>query len=1023
MADVTVKFGADTAELVAAAEKAQTSIATVGQAAASAAAPLKTLGSAMDSDAAEAKSLAAGLAQVATAEKAAGAEAAGAAAEMAGSASSATMASKAHDGLAGTLGSNRMAMMEVGHSARAMADGLAAGMPPMRLLAMETPRLIQALTELGPGAMAALVSPAAAAVAGVAALAAGLGYLAYEGYASKQALQAAKEGMALVGNNNPESVKLYTDNVKHFREQLGYSKSDAEAAAGAIGRLDGPYRGLADRITKLSEEYAVLTKQDQGKAFDEVVKAANAGPSALEKLTGSVRNFSEEQKVTIAQAAAAGGPYAQFAAILDATEKNWGATAEATGAARHELEKYHSEQRLLARSPDALAPEDFGFKKPELNPKNAAPAETAQDADRARTEGDYNKVLEQRISILRDIGVLEQAVATAADPAAKAAAESALADARLKATKVHTEAETEDYQKQIAQIHSEAAAAAAGSQEKIEAAKREQEAIRQRNTVRDATGKTVVDGGDTAAYAEAGARVEAAEREHQAKLYQLQMLGIQQRQAAAKDDLSQQIALQQELVAIASKRGGQDPAALAEAERHLTELQRQEADKRVSNNLDGLRRQLTDDATTTAQREGTLQQYSAAASAQLNHNSDAYRAAMDFVRDETHRLEADKAQAALADLEVERRAIDQKQQAELKLVDRRQQLGQMTVQAAEAAELQIVSAHDAAVARIMTSEEKAARGIINLSQEVARRKTEIGNQEAAQATAITNKAEDDIARKAKSADAEIARSGASTITGLLLGRQSFAQAAEQMIGQLLEKELTTDIESMLSHSEAEAGKTGATETGIFARLAALVTGTETGKAVEATANATSVMGSAYKAAAGAYSALAGIPIIGPALGAAAAVATFAAVSAYNIFSAEGGMGQVPYDGAMFQLHKDEMVLPSWIASPLRAQLAAGGGSGAGAIGGATAYSLPKIDMPPAANSNSASNANNGGAGNSPAAPAGDTHLHVHMPPGLVQVTGKMSAHDLRDMESAVAGVLGKATRTAHRAGAFVGMRK
>jgi hypothetical protein len=36
------------------------------------------------------------------------------------------------------------------------------------------------------------------------------------------------------------------------------------------------------------------------------------------------------------------------------------------------------------------------------------------------------------------------------------------------------------------------------------------------------------------------------------------------------------------------------------------------------------------------------------------------------------------------------------------------------------------------------------------------------------------------------------------------------------------------------------------------------------------------------------------------------------------------MGQVPYDGAMFELHKDEMVLPASLATPMRSMLLGGG---------------------------------------------------------------------------------------------------
>ncbi len=54
---------------------------------------------------------------------------------------------KAAHGAAGGLNSNRMALMELGHSARSIADGLAAGMSPLRLAMMEAPRVTQAIGE------------------------------------------------------------------------------------------------------------------------------------------------------------------------------------------------------------------------------------------------------------------------------------------------------------------------------------------------------------------------------------------------------------------------------------------------------------------------------------------------------------------------------------------------------------------------------------------------------------------------------------------------------------------------------------------------------------------------------------------------------------------------------------------------------------------------------------------------------------------------------------------------------------
>ncbi len=86
--------------------------------------------------------------------------------------------------------------------------------------------------------------------------------------------------------------------------------------------------------------------------------------------------------------------------------------------------------------------------------------------------------------------------------------------------------------------------------------------------------------------------------------------------------------------------------------------------------------------------------------------------------------------------------------------------------------------------------------------------------------------------------------------------------------------------------------------------------------------------SAAMAAGKAYSAEAGIPIIGPELGAAAAAATFAGVMAFSsIASAAGGQWQVP-GNQLTMLHANEMVLPAQYAEPMRRTVEGSGAGGA-----------------------------------------------------------------------------------------------
>ena len=110
------------------------------------------------------------------------------------------------------------------------------------------------------------------------------------------------------------------------------------------------------------------------------------------------------------------------------------------------------------------------------------------------------------------------------------------------------------------------------------------------------------------------------------------------------------------------------------------------------------------------------------------------------------------------------------------------------------------------------------------------------------------------------------------------------------------------------------------------------------KTAETTAN---VGMSAVEAAANAFKAMAGIPVIGPMLAVGAAAAAMSAVmgllsgggggtsvTTTRIPSAAGGFDIPAGVNPLTQLHEQEMVLPKDIANPLREQVASGGAAGA-----------------------------------------------------------------------------------------------
>lgn len=226
------------------------------------------------------------------------------------------------------------------------------------------------------------------------------------------------------------------------------------------------------------------------------------------------------------------------------------------------------------------------------------------------------------------------------------------------------------------------------------------------------------------------------------------------------------------------------------------------------------------------------------------------------------------------------------------------------------------------------------------------------------------------------------------ISSLQQGWQNFGRSLLSTIETYASQMLTRWVMTQLGMTAATAAKESA-EVGIVAAGTATKTGiVQAGALAEIGAKAAS-------AAAGAYSAIAGIPYVGPFLAPIAAAAALAGVLALGskIFSAKGGWGQVPYDGAVTELHKDEMVLPASIATPLRSSLT-GFGVGSTGIAGQLASR--------AAQSGTDTPFNN-------AMREGDTHLHLN-----TLDTG--SARKWLEGESST---IAKALKKQSRRGAFV----
>jgi hypothetical protein len=120
-----------------------------------------------------------------------------------------------------------------------------------------------------------------------------------------------------------------------------------------------------------------------------------------------------------------------------------------------------------------------------------------------------------------------------------------------------------------------------------------------------------------------------------------------------------------------------------------------------------------------------------------------------------------------------------------------------------------------------------------------------------------------------------------------------------------------------------------TKTKVMTTNAIETAGATTSNSIAAAKATTQVGLSAVIGSAGAYSSQAGIPYVGPILGAAASVAVMAAIMALtgSISSASGGYDIPSGVNPMTQLHQNEMVLPAHLAEKIRSIDETGGGKG------------------------------------------------------------------------------------------------
>ncbi|MDA8230343.1 MAG: hypothetical protein M0006_03300 [Magnetospirillum sp.] len=335
--------------------------------------------------------------------------------------------------------------------------------------------------------------------------------------------------------------------------------------------------------------------------------------------------------------------------------------------------------------------------------------------------------------------------------------------------------------------------------------------------------------------------------------------------------------------------------------------------------------------------------------------------------------------------------------------------------------LQRLDIEDAGLEQGTQAWERALQRRATLAAQYEQDSARLADQEAQ----AHRQAAEETARQWEQAFSPINRGMDAMVQGIVMGTETMRQVAARAASDFLMEELSADARwlehklitnalglasdqqaaegGMLAWVWAELTKTAATESGNATRAAsdaasqstflgrvaeqlaqwlglegskttATVAESGTRDAAEGASAIASIMASkaeavgeipAYAAiaAVAAMSSVAAIPVVGWAMAPGVGQATFQQGLSYlGLASAAGGWERVPYDGALTELHKDEMVLPAAIAEPLRAALK---GPALGLPASMTSIPGP---TPSSGASPSGDGAGNGG---------GEVHFHVN----------------------------------------------
>ncbi len=254
---------------------------------------------------------------------------------------------KAHGDAASGMMPLNMRMMELGHSARASADALAAGMSPTRVMAMEGARLAQAF-----GLMGAILNPVTlgivAAGGAMAVIAARMASLSAE----TRGYQVLLNGMGMAAGNSA----IQMQSLARSMELSGMGRGDSEAAITAMVRARTLPTSMFGSVAQLGLDASGVTGEAPVKQVEAFTKALTGGYAGIVKLDDEFNVLTEAERQSIRVMADHGNQVGMMETAVGALERRFHGLHEQglseTDKAFHEIAvAYNDLVDTIAKSP------------------------------------------------------------------------------------------------------------------------------------------------------------------------------------------------------------------------------------------------------------------------------------------------------------------------------------------------------------------------------------------------------------------------------------------------------------------------------------------------------------------------------------------------------------------------------------------------------------------------------------------------------------------------------------------------